>query len=66
MDHFMHMPSLAIHCYCCVCGLYPGLLTPAFVTCITNTGEGLVKLITCCDVPGLWVDVWRSGTFLKV
>ena len=26
---------------------YPGLLTPAFVTCSTNAGEGLVKLITC-------------------
>jgi len=23
---------------------YPGLLTPAFVTCSTNAGEGLVKL----------------------
>ena len=23
---------------------YPGLLTPAFVACSTNTGEGLVKL----------------------
>jgi len=32
---------------------YPGLLTPAFVACSTNAGEGLVKL-----------DVWRSGTFL--
>jgi len=26
------------------CSLYPGLLIPAFVTCSTNTGEGLVKL----------------------
>jgi len=31
---------------------YPGLLTPAFVACSTNAGEGLVKLITCSDVPG--------------
>jgi len=23
---------------------YPGLLTPAFVACSTNAGEGLVKL----------------------
>jgi len=38
---------------------YPGLLTPEFVTCSTNMGEGLVKLITCNDV----LDVWRSGTF---
>jgi len=32
---------------------YPGLLTPfvAFSTC-TNAGEGLVKLITCNEVPG--------------
>ena len=42
----------------------PGLLTPVFVACSTNTGEGLVKLITCNDIPGCWVDVWRSGTFL--
>jgi len=24
--------------------LYPGLLTPAFITCSINAGEGLVKL----------------------
>ena len=46
----------------CVCVLYvclhvcvawfPGLLTPAFVTCSTNAGEGLVKLVTCSDVGG--------------
>ena len=30
---------------------YPGLLTPVFVTCSTKAGEGLVKLITCNDVP---------------
>ena len=51
----------------CVCGigiaLSPGL-TPAFVTCSTNVGGGLVKLITCNDIPGRWVDVWRSGTFI--
>jgi len=27
-----------------------------------NAGEGLVKQITCNDMPGRWVDVWRSGT----
>ena len=43
--------------------LYPGLPTPGFVACSTNTEEGLVKLITCNDIPGHWVDVWRSGTF---
>jgi len=43
--------------------LCPGLLTPAFVTCSTNAGESLVKLTICSDVPGRWVDVWRSGTF---
>jgi len=32
--------------------LYPGILTPALVTCSTNMREGLVKLITCSDVPG--------------
>ena len=31
---------------------YPGLLTPVFVACSTNVGTGLVKLITCSDVPG--------------
>jgi len=34
------------------------LLTPAFVTCSTNAGEGLVNLITCDDVPGL-VEEWH-------
>jgi len=38
--------------------LYPGLLTPAFVACSTNVGEGLVKLITCNDIPGL-VEEWH-------
>jgi len=32
--------------------LYPGLLAPVFVTCNTNMGEGLVKLMTSNDVPG--------------
>ena len=44
--------------------LYPGLLTPSFVACGTNAGKGLAKLIMCKDIPGCWVDVWRSGTFL--
>jgi len=30
---------------------YPGLLTPAFVACGTNVGEGPVKLNMCNDVP---------------
>ena len=30
---------------------FPGLLTPVFVTCSTNIGEGLVELITCNDIP---------------
>ena len=29
------------------------------VTYSTNVEEVLVKLITCSDVPGRWVDVWR-------
>ena len=33
---------------------YPVLLSPAFVTCSTNPGEGLVKLIMSNDVPGCW------------
>ena len=43
---------------------YPGLLTQTFVVCSTNAGKGLVKLITCNDVIGRWVDVWKSATFL--
>ena len=43
---------------------YPGLLTPAFVARSTNAGEGLVKLIMCNDIPGHWVNMWRSSTFL--
>ena len=39
--------------------LYPGLVTPAFVACSTNTGEGLVKLIHAMT----YLDVWRSGTY---
>jgi len=37
---------------------YPGLLTPAFVTCSTNAGEGLVKLSMWYDVPGS-VEEWH-------
>jgi len=44
--------------------LYPGFLTPAFVICSTNVGDGLVKLIMWNDIAGCWVDMWRSGTFL--
>jgi len=35
-----------------------GLLTPAFVACSTNVGEGLVKLVTCSDIPGC-VEEWH-------
>jgi len=34
---------------------YPGLLTPVFVACSTNMGEGLVKL---SDIPG-HVEEWH-------
>ena len=37
---------------------YPGLLTPVFVACSTNVGEGLVKLVTCSDVHGC-VEEWH-------
>jgi len=40
--------------------VYPGLLTPVFVACSTNAWEGLVKLVTCSDVPGCWVDISGS------
>ena len=32
--------------------LYPGFLTPAFITCSANMEEGLVELLTCSDVLG--------------
>jgi len=44
--------------------LYPGLLTLAFVAYTTDVGEGLVKLIIYRDIPGRWVNVWRSGAFI--
>ena len=40
---------------------YPGLLTPAFIVCSTNVGEGLVKTESCAVT---YLDMWRSGTFL--
>ena len=43
---------------------YTGLLTPVLVTCCHHTEEGLVKLVTCSDVSGCWVDMWRSGMLL--
>jgi len=43
---------------CKLLALYPGLLALAFVACSTNTGEGLVKLIMCNDVPG-HVEEWH-------
>jgi len=36
----------------------PSYPTAAFVACSTNTGEGLVELITCSDVPGR-VEEWH-------
>ena len=50
--------------YSCRVASYPDLLTPAFVTCCTIMGESLEKLITCKDIRGRWVGMWRSGTFL--
>jgi len=41
----------------CTIALYPGLLTPAFIACSTNAGEGLVKLSHVNDVPGR-VEEW--------
>ena len=40
---------------------YPGFFSPGFVTCSTNTGEDLVKLIMCSDVLGV---EWTCVTFL--
>ena len=38
-------------------------LTLAPFTSSTNLGKGLVKLVTCDDIPGRGMDIWRSGTF---
>jgi len=40
--------------------LVPGLLTQHMWLAVLM----LVKLIMCNDVPGCWVDVWRSGILL--
>ena len=32
--------------------LIPGPLTPVFLACSTNAGEGLVKLVMCSDIGG--------------
>ena len=36
--------------------LVPRPSHPSVFACSTNTGEGLLELITCSDVPGCWVD----------
>jgi len=43
--------------YFCIAS-YPGLPTTVFVACSANTGGGLVKLITCNDVPAC-VEEWH-------
>jgi len=35
-----------------------------FVVCSINEEESLVELNMCSDLPGRWVEVWRSGTFV--
>jgi len=44
--------------------VYHIALYPAFDTCSSNVWEGLVKPFMCSDIPGCWVDVWRSVAFL--
>ena len=34
-----------------------------FITCSTNIGEGLAKLVTCSDVLGCWVDIILEDGF---
>ena len=62
-----HLPLSRIFCQCRTYWLcwkwLASYLTPTFVTCSTNMPKDLVKLITCNDVSGSWVDMWRSGTF---
>jgi len=55
--------KLAVDCSKFAITSYPGLLPPMVVACSTKTGESLVKLITCNDVPGCRVNVRRSGMF---
>ena len=43
LDSHQSVPLLYKYCYVTIAS-YPGLLTPAFVACGTNAGEGLVKL----------------------
>ena len=49
---------------CITLNIVPRPFCPS-VCCSTNAGEGLVKFLTCSDVLGHWVDVWR-GTFPEV
>ena len=53
--------ELATHCSCVAS--YSDLLTLELVACNTNVQESLVKIVMYSDVPGCWMDVWRSGTF---
>ena len=46
-----------------VVSLVPRPSNPSVVACSTNAGEDLVKLVTCSDIGGRRVDVWRRGTF---
>ena len=53
------LSSACISCnQCTYLAKYPGLFAPVFVA------KGLVKLVTCGDIPGRVEDVWRSGPFL--
>jgi len=40
---------------------FPGLLPPVFVTCSTDVGEGLLRLITYSDIPGHLDVGWTCG-----
>ena len=60
---YKQLHSSIRHCSM-IAASYPGLFTLADVACSTNARKGRVKLITCDDVPGCWVDMWRSGRFL--
>jgi len=51
------------HIGTCTVASCPDILTPAFATCSTSAREGVVTLNICSDIPGYWVDLWRSGRF---
>jgi len=66
LSHAYHYHTLAIEA--CVASSYPGLFIPASVACSINVGEGLVKIITCSDIPvrNLWRVAFSFCTAVRL